>query len=72
MDASQAWPRPDRDPFSVFPAVLKAQFGVLEQSMVQMHLPFPHATALFVATVEFACDAELALGLLTPLCSRET
>jgi len=56
----------------VFPAVLKAQFGVLEQSMVQMHLPFPHATALFVATVEFACVTELALGLLTPLCSRET
>jgi putative oxidoreductase len=48
---------------------VKAQFGVLEQTMVQIHLPLPHATALFVATVEFACGAGLALGLLTPLCA---
>ena len=47
----------------------KAQFGVLERTMVQIHVPFPHATALFVATVEFACGAGLALGLLTPLCA---
>jgi putative oxidoreductase len=47
----------------------KAQFGVLEQTMVQIRVPFPHATALFVATVEFACGAGLALGLLTPLCA---
>src|SRR5580704_6975752 len=46
-----------------------AQFGVLEQTMVQIRVPFPHATALFVATVEFACGAGLALGLLTPLCA---
>src|SRR5277367_3495407 len=45
----------------------KAQFDVLEQTMVQIRIPFPHATALFVATVEFACGAGLALGLLTPL-----
>src|ERR1700734_2451337 len=44
-----------------------AQFGVLEQTLVQSHVPFPHAIALFVATVEFACGAGLALGLLTPL-----
>ena len=48
---------------------VKAQFGVLEQTMVQIRVPFPHATALFVATVEFACGAGLALGLLTPLCA---
>ena len=48
---------------------VKAQFGVIEQTMVQIHVPFPHATALFVATVEFACGAGLALGLLTPLCA---
>src|SRR5208283_2065822 len=48
---------------------VKAQFGVLERTMVQIHVPFPHATALFVATVEFACGAGLALGLLTPLCA---
>jgi putative oxidoreductase len=46
-----------------------AQFRVLEQTMVQIRTPFPHATALFVATVEFACGAGLALGLLTPLCA---
>ena len=48
---------------------VKAQFNVLEKTMVQIHTPFPHATALFVATVEFACGAGLALGLLTPLCA---
>ena len=46
-----------------------AQFAVLEQTMVQIRTPFPHATALFVATVEFACGAGLALGILTPLCA---
>lgn len=46
-----------------------AQFGVLEQTMVKIRVPFPHATALFVATIEFACGAGLALGLLTPLCA---
>jgi putative oxidoreductase len=46
-----------------------AQFGVLEKTMVQIRVPFPHATALFVATVEFACGAGLALGILTPLCA---
>ena len=48
---------------------VKAQFRVLEQTMVQIRVPFPHATALFVATVEFACGAGLALGFLTPLCA---
>ena len=48
---------------------VKPQFAVLEKTMVQIHTPFPHATALFVATVEFACGAGLALGLLTPLCA---
>ena len=48
---------------------VKAQFGVLEKTMVQIHVPFPHWTALFVAMVEFACGAGLALGLLTPVCA---
>jgi putative oxidoreductase len=48
---------------------IKTQFDVLEQTMVQIRVPFPRATALFVATVEFACGAGLALGLLTPLCA---
>jgi putative oxidoreductase len=47
----------------------RAQFAVLEQTMVQIHTPFPHATGLFVASVEFACGAGLALGFLTPLCA---
>ena len=46
---------------------VQAQFGVLEQTMVQSHIPFPYASALFVSMVEFACGAGLALGLLTPL-----
>ena len=46
-----------------------AQFGVLQQTLVQSHIPFPYANAFFVATVEFACGASLGLGLLTPLCA---
>jgi putative oxidoreductase len=46
-----------------------AQFGVLEQTIVESNIPFPHANALFVSMVEFACGAGLALGLLTPLCA---
>ena len=48
---------------------VKAEFAVLEKTMVDIHTPFPHVTALFVATVEFTCGAGLALGLLTPLCA---
>ena len=48
---------------------VKDQFRVLEQTMVKIRVPFPHATAFFVATVEFVCGAGLALGLLTPLCA---
>ena len=48
---------------------VRAQFAVLEKTMGQIHTPFPHATALFVASVEFACGAGLALGFLTPLCA---
>ena len=48
---------------------VRAQFGLLVQTMIRSHIPFPHANALFVAMVEFACGAGLALGLLTPLCA---
>ncbi|HLJ13394.1 MAG TPA: DoxX family protein [Bryobacteraceae bacterium] len=48
---------------------VSAQFAVLEKTMVRIHTPFPHATALFVASVEFACGAGLAVGFLTPLCA---
>jgi putative oxidoreductase len=48
---------------------VKGRFGPFEKTMVDIRVPFPHATALFVASVEFACGAGLALGLLTPLCA---
>jgi putative oxidoreductase len=48
---------------------VKGQFAVLEQTMVQSHIPFPHASALFVALVEFTCGTGLAPGFLTPLCA---
>ena len=37
--------------------------------MAQSHIPFPHASALFVSLVEFACGIGLAFGLLTPVCA---
>jgi putative oxidoreductase len=37
--------------------------------MVQSRIPFPHANALFVSMVEFACGAGLVFGLLTPMCA---
>jgi putative oxidoreductase len=46
-----------------------AQFRVLERTMVESHIPFPHANALLVSTVEFACGTGLAIGLITPLCA---
>lgn len=46
-----------------------SQFSELQQTMIRSHIPFPHASALFVALVEFACGAGLALGLLTPVCA---
>ena len=49
--------------------LVPAQFSILEQTMVQSHIPFPHLSALFVSLVEFTCGAGLVLGLLTPLCA---
>ena len=46
-----------------------AQFHEMQQTMIQSHIPFPHASALFVSLIEFACGGGLALGLLTPLCA---
>jgi len=48
---------------------VRSQFGVMVQTMVQSHISFPRANALFVSMVEFACGAGLALGLLTPRCA---
>src|SRR5262245_5293418 len=49
--------------------LVPTQFTLMEQTMVQSHIPFPHASALFVSLVEFACGGGLALGLLTPVCA---
>jgi putative oxidoreductase len=46
-----------------------ASFSIMEQTMVQSHIPFPHVSALFASLVEFACGAGLVFGLLTRLCA---
>lgn len=45
------------------------QFSTMERTLAESHIPFPHASALFVSLVEFACGAGLVIGLLTPLCA---
>jgi len=49
--------------------LVPSQFRMIEQTMVQIRVPFPHATAIFVAMVECGCGGGLALGFLTPLCA---
>lgn len=46
-----------------------AQFGEMQQTMIQSGIPFPRASALFVSLVEFACGGALAVGLFTPVCA---
>ena len=46
-----------------------ARFSAMEQTLAQAHIPFPHANAIFVSLVEFACGAGLVVGLLTQLCA---
>jgi putative oxidoreductase len=46
-----------------------SKFSMMEQTLAQSHIPFPHATALFVSLAEFACGAGLIVGLLTSLCA---
>ena len=48
---------------------VRAKFSAMEQTLVESHIPFPHANAIFVSVVEFASGAGLAVGLLTPLCA---
>jgi putative oxidoreductase len=49
--------------------LVPAQFRMMEQTLAQSHIPFPHANALFVSLAEFASGAGLMVGLLTPLCA---
>jgi putative oxidoreductase len=46
-----------------------ARFSVMENTLVQSHIPFPHANAIFVSLVEFAAGTGLVIGLITPLCA---
>ena len=49
--------------------LVSAQFRKMELTLAQSHIPLPHANAIFVSLVEFACGGALALGLLTPVCA---
>ena len=49
--------------------LVPSQFSMMEHTLAQSHIPFPHASAFFVSLVEFASGAGLVLGLLTPLCA---
>ena len=49
--------------------LVPSQFSEMQQTMIQANIPFPHASALFVSVVEFACGGGLIFGLLTPLCA---
>lgn len=49
--------------------LVPAQFSVMERTLAQSHIPFPHANAFFVSLLEFASGAGLVVGLLTPLCA---
>jgi putative oxidoreductase len=49
--------------------LVPAQFSMMEQTLAQSHIPFPHANALFVSLAELVSGAGLVVGLLTPLCA---
>src|SRR6516162_8805559 len=49
--------------------LVPAQFSVMERTLAQSHIPFPHANAFFVSLAEFVSGAGLVVGLLTPLCA---
>src|SRR5215510_2509906 len=49
--------------------LVPARLTMMEQTMVQSNIPFPHASALYVSLVEFACGGGLAVGLLTSVCA---
>jgi hypothetical protein len=41
--------------------LVPSRFSELQETMIQSHIPFPHASALFVSLVEFACGGGLVL-----------
>ena len=46
-----------------------ARLKTMEQTLAESHIPFSHASAIFVSLVEFTCGTGLVLGLLSPLCA---
>lgn len=49
--------------------LVPARFSMMEQTLAQSRIPFPHANAIFLSLVEVAFGAGLVVGLLTPLCA---
>ena len=49
--------------------LVPSHFREMQQTLIQSHIPFPHASASSSLLVEFACGVGLILGLLTPLCA---
>ena len=49
--------------------LVPARLSMMEQTLAQSHIPFPHANAIFLSLVEVVCGAGLVVGLLTPLCA---
>jgi len=49
--------------------LVPARFSMMEQTLAQSHIPFPHANAIFLSLVEVVFGAGLVVGLLTPLCA---
>src|SRR5215813_2118477 len=49
--------------------LVPSKFSEMQETLIQSHIPFPHASALFVSLVEFACGGGLILGFLTQLCA---
>ena len=47
--------------------LVPSHFSEMQQTLIQSHVPFPHASALFVSLVEFGCGGGLILGLLLSL-----
>src|SRR5215467_10823077 len=49
--------------------LVPAHFKVMQETLIQSHIPFPHASAVFVSLVEFLCGGGLLFGVVTPLCA---
>src|SRR6516162_3296955 len=45
-----------------------SQYKLMYETIVGARIPFPHAIAYFVSSLEFACGCLLIIGLLSTLC----